>query len=131
MDTDLQLVLFRLCAGLAFMPHALPKLFEGLEVRTRVAQQFAQLGIAHSLGMVMITGAIELVLCVGLTIGFGTQAAGLVSALYLAITIVVGHYPEGLFGGGWEYRALWMLACAGLAIAGGGRWSLDAWLKDA
>jgi putative oxidoreductase len=130
MDTDLKLMLFRLCVGLAFVPHAVPKLFEGLEVRTRIAQQFAQLGVAHSLGMVIIAGVIELALCVGLTIGFGTQVAGLASALYLAITILLGHYPSGLFGGGWEYRVLWMLACAGVAIAGGGRWSLDAWLKD-
>jgi uncharacterized membrane protein YphA (DoxX/SURF4 family) len=60
MNTDLQLVLLRLCAGLAFLPYAVPKLFEGLEVRTRVAQQFAHLGIAHPLGLVIVAGVIEL-----------------------------------------------------------------------
>jgi putative oxidoreductase len=122
MNPDLPLALFRLCAGLAFVPYAVTKLFAGLEVRTRIAQQFAHVGIAHALGMVIVAGMIELALSVVLTIGFGTRPAALLAALYLVITMLIG--------GGWQYRVLWIVACAGLAIAGGGRWSLDAWLKD-
>jgi putative oxidoreductase len=118
--SELQLVLVRLCAGLAFLPAAAPKLFAGVEARAELAQRLAQLGIAHALQIVVLAGLIELALCFMLTLGYCTRSAGLVSALYLASTIYLGT---------WQHALLWMLVCASFVVAGGGRWSVDGWLK--
>lgn len=117
---ELQLLLVRLGAGLAFLPAALPKLFQGLAARTQFAQQLNQLGIAHGLQIAVVAGLIELSLCLMLTLGYCTRATGLIAALYLVATMYLGTWPHSL---------LWMLVCASFVVAGGGRWSVDGWLK--
>jgi uncharacterized membrane protein YphA (DoxX/SURF4 family) len=119
---ELQLLLVRLCVGLAFLPQTIPKLFAGVEARAELSQRLAEYGIPHTLQLVVAAGVLELALGLMLTIGCWTRATAVVGTLYLTATAyVVG--PQD--------RILWMLVCATFAIAGGGRWSVDGWLKTA
>jgi putative oxidoreductase len=119
---EVQLLLVRLCVGLAFLPQTIPKLFAGMEARAELSQRLAEYGIPHTLQLVVAAGVLELALGLMLTIGCWTRAAAVVGALYLTATAyVVG--PQD--------RILWVLVCASFAIAGGGRWSVDGWLKTA
>jgi putative oxidoreductase len=120
MRQELQLFLIRVCAGLAFVPAAVPKLFAGVEARAQLAERLTQRGVPHALQMVLVAGLIELALCLTLTLGYGTRVAALIAASYLAVTMYVGPWPPAL---------LWMLVCASFVIAGGGRWSVDGWLR--
>jgi uncharacterized membrane protein YphA (DoxX/SURF4 family) len=117
---ELQLLLVRLCVGLAFLPQTMPKLFAGLEARAELSQRLAGFGIPHTLQLVVLAGVLELAVGLMLTIGCRTRTAAVVGTLYLAATAYVLG-PQG--------RVLWMLICATLAISGGGRWSVDDWLK--
>jgi putative oxidoreductase len=119
---EVQLLLIRLCVGLAFLPQTIPKLFAGVEARAELSQRLAEFGIPHTLQLVVAAGVLELAIGLMLTIGCCTRTAAVVGTLYLAATAyVVG--PQD--------RVLWMLVCATFAIAGGGRWSVDGWLKTA
>jgi len=116
---ELQLLLIRVCAGLAFLPHAAPKLFEGFVVRERIAQQIAGVGLPHALQFVVLAGVIELVLGLTLTLGWVMRAAAVLAAVYLGV--LAYFLPE-------EHALLWLVVCVSFAIAGGGRWSVDGWL---
>jgi putative oxidoreductase len=117
---ELQLLLVRLFVGLAFLPQTIPKLFAGVEARAQLSQRFAELGIPHTLQLCVVAGVLELAVGLMLTIGCWTRTSAVVAALYLAATAyLVG--PQD--------RVLWMLVCATFAISGGGRWSMDGWLK--
>jgi putative oxidoreductase len=118
----LQLLLVRLCVGLAFLPHAAPKLFAGVEAREELAQRLADLDIPHALQIVVLAGVIELAMGVMLSLGCYTRSAAVISALYLAASACL--LPP-------QYGLLWMLICASFVISGGGRWSVDGWLKAA
>jgi uncharacterized membrane protein YphA (DoxX/SURF4 family) len=116
---ELQLLLVRLCAGLAFVPASVPKLFEGVAVRAQIARQLAGLGVPHSVELVVLAGVAEVALGGMLVLGCVTRVAAVVSALYLG---AVGYYFPS-----WSVM-LWMLVCLSFAIGGGGRWSIDRWL---
>lgn len=117
---ELQLLLVRLCVGLAFLPQTIPKLFAGVEARAQLSQRLAELDIPHTLQLVVVAGVLELAVGLMLTIGCWTRTSAVVAALYLAATAyLVG--PQD--------RVLWMLVCASFVLAGGGRWSVDGWLK--
>jgi len=117
---ELQLLVIRLCAGFAFFPHAADTLFAGMEARERLAQQFAELGLPHALPLVVLAGVIELAAGLMLVLGCWTRTAAIVTALYLLARAYI--LPP-------SYAMLWMLVCASFVIAGGGRWSVDGWLK--
>jgi putative oxidoreductase len=119
---ELQLLLVRLCVGLAFLPHAAPKLFAGVEAREEVARRLADLGIPHALQIVVLAGVIELALGLVLSLGCYTRTSALIAALYLGASAYL--LPA-------QYGILWMLICASFAVSGGGRWSVDGWLKTA
>jgi uncharacterized membrane protein YphA (DoxX/SURF4 family) len=119
--SELQLLLVRLCAGLAFLPATAPKLFAGVEARAELAQRLAQLGVPHVVQVVVLAGVIELAACFMLTLGYCTRSVGLVSALYLLASTVYLRT--------WQHSLLWVLVCASFVVAGGGRWSFDGWLK--
>jgi uncharacterized membrane protein YphA (DoxX/SURF4 family) len=117
---ELQLLLVRLCVGLAFLPQTIPKLFAGLEERADLSLRLAASGIPHTLQFVVVAGVLELAVGVLLTIGCSTRTAAVVGTVYLAATA---------YFLGPQDRVLWMLVCATFAISGGGRWSVDCWLK--
>jgi uncharacterized membrane protein YphA (DoxX/SURF4 family) len=118
---ELQLLLVRVCVGLAFLPQAAPKLFAGLEARGALAQRLTALGIPHALQLVVIGGVVEFALGLMLMLGCGTRFAALAGALSLGAAAYLFSQPQAL---------LWIPVCASFAIAGGGPWSVDAWLKS-
>jgi putative oxidoreductase len=119
---DLQLALVRVCAGLAFLPLAAPKLFAGVHARAQLAQRLTDMGLPHALQLAIVGGIIELAAGLMLAAGYYTRGAALVSALYLGASAYVLSQPRWI---------VWMLISASFAIAGGGRWSIDGWLGTA
>lgn len=119
---ELQLLLIRLFAGLAFLPHAAPKLFAGIEAREELAQRLADPALPHALQIVVLAGIIELALGLMLSLGCWTRAAAVISVLYLAASAYL--LPS-------QYGILWILICGSFVVFGGGRWSVDGWLKAA
>ncbi|HUP08965.1 MAG TPA: DoxX family protein [Caldimonas sp.] len=118
---ELQLLLVRLCAGLAFVPASVPKLFDGLAVRARIAQQLSALGVTHAVELVVLAGVAELALGGMLVLGCATRLAAVLAALYLA---AVGYFFPS------ENVIVWLLVCLSFAVGGGGRWSVDRWLRS-
>jgi len=117
---DLQLLLVRVGVGLAFLPQAAPKLFSGMEVRGALAQRLAALGIPHAMQLIVVAGIIEFALGLMMTLGCGTRLAAIAGALYVGAS---GHLLAQ------PHAYLWAVVCASFAIAGGGPWSVDGWLK--
>lgn len=132
---ELQLFLIRLYLGLNFIPHFHEKLFAGSEARAAAVASFKELGVAAPGLLVLIAGVCEFASFVGLTFGVWTRLAGLGAALYVGIaTLLGGHIANGFIwdspGGGWEFPALWVFLLASFTIAGGGKLSVDAWLRN-
>jgi uncharacterized membrane protein YphA (DoxX/SURF4 family) len=118
---ELQLVLIRVCAGLAFLPYAAPKLFAGVEARVALAQRLSQAGMPSGLQLVVLAGVIEFALGLMLMLGCATRFAAVAGAISLG----AGAYLLG------EPHALpWIAVCATFAIYGGGRWSIDGLLRS-
>jgi putative oxidoreductase len=82
----------------------------------------------------LVAGLCEFGAFIGLTFGVFTRAAAIGTALYLMIAAVMGgHFSNGFTwanaGGGWEYPVLWSVLILSFTITGGGRYSVDAWLR--
>jgi putative oxidoreductase len=85
--------------------------------------------------MVVLAGLIELAVAIGLTFGFMTRTAAFGGAIYLFVAVGLGgHYTAGyiwvLPTGGWEFPALWISVISTFIFSGGGKISIDAWLKQ-
>jgi uncharacterized membrane protein YphA (DoxX/SURF4 family) len=118
---ELQLLMIRVCAGLAFLPHAAPKLFAGVEARAALAQRLSQAGMPSGLQLVVLAGAIEFALGLMLMLGCGTRVAAVAGAACLGAG---AYFLDQL------YALPWIAVCASYAIWGGGRWSVDGLLKS-
>lgn len=131
----LQLLLIRIYVGLDFIPHFSEKLFEGPGPRGEDIAAFKAMGIANPGFMVILAGLIELAACIGLTLGIWTRLAGLGAAVYLLFALFMGGHDKIGFiwvlpGGGWEFAAFWAFICASFVLTGGGKWSVDALLRN-
>ena len=126
----LQLLLIRVYVGLDFSHHFAEKFgLLGPAAYGKVLDYFATVG-PHPALMVAVAGLCEFGAFVGFTFGLLTRVAAVGTALYLVITMVVGHHVSFGFtwnnpGGGWEYPAFWAVVCLSFVLTGGGRWSLD------
>jgi len=117
--SELQLLLLRLCLGLAFLTQAAPKLFAGVEARAALAQRLTTLGIPHAMQLVVVAGVVEFAFGLMTMLGCATRFAAIGGALSLCASAYVFAHPD---------LGLWALACASFALSGGGPWSLDRWL---
>ncbi|WP_325658317.1 DoxX family protein [Collimonas sp.] len=130
---SLQLFLLRVYIGLDFIHHFAEKFgLLGPQAYHDVVGYFHSVGFPPS--MVLIGGLCEFGAFVGFTFGLFTRVAAVGTALYLVISLFAGHHQDFGFtwanpGGGWEYPTLWAFLCLSFVLTGGGRWSLDAWLK--
>lgn len=131
------------------MQHLLLRLYLGVDFTHHFAEKFGLLGptayrkiVAYFGGVapgdphlwVLVAGLCEFGAFVGFTFGLFTRVTAIGTALYLLVASVMGgHFANGFTwansGGGWEFPLFWMLLCASFALAGGGRASLDAWLR--
>lgn len=132
---EIQLALIRVYIGLDFTHHFAEKF--GL-----LGDQ-AYLGVLHYFStvtsspapLVLLAGLCEFGAFVGFTFGLFTRVAAVGSALYLLIALLIGgHQVKGFTwanpGGGWEFPALWAFICLSYILTGGGRYSLDNYLRQ-
>jgi putative oxidoreductase len=124
---DVALLAIRVILFISFLLHGLMKYNMGL---SNVGESFAKMGIP--LGTLAGPGVtlLEIVGSVALLLGIGTRvvAALLVCDMLGAITFV--HAKNGYMGeGGMELVALLGTMALALALAGAGRYSLDARLS--
>ena len=129
--------------------HLLLRIYLGLDFTHHFAEKFGLLGktayhdvVTYFSGVapdaprlwVLVAGLCEFGAFVGFTFGLFTRVAAIGTALYLIIASAMGgHFSNGFTwansGGGWEFPLLWAVLCASFALTGGGRISLDAWLR--
>lgn len=124
------LTVVRLYVGLDIVPHFTEKLFAGPGPRMADVAAFAKLGVPAPEFFVLLGGACELGIAIGVGLGLFTRLAAICSVLYMLIATVIGnHFALGFIwaspGGGWEYPVLWSVLLISFAYAGAGRFSLD------
>ena len=130
-----QLLFIRLAIGFDLVPHFTEKLFAGSVIRAEDVHAFAQLGVPHSLTMVIISGCIELAGAFSISCGFLTRLGAICFFIYLMIATFLGHHFMNGFiwaipGGGWEFPVLWGVIILSFAVFGAGDFSLDYIFKN-
>ena len=113
----------RIIAALLCMEHGLMKLFHF---------PIAQSGLPDPLPVQLVVAALlEVVGGALLTLGLGTRAVAFVCSGQMAAAYLMAHAPAGFWpaaNGGGE-AILYCFIFFYIAFAGGGAWSLDAWLS--
>jgi putative oxidoreductase len=123
--TDLALALLRAAVGAVFVAHGAQKLFTfGLD---GVAGAFGQMGIPAAGVIGPLVAFVEFLGGIALIAGLFTRAVGVGLALVMVGAFLQVHLPAGFFlPNGFEFVMTLGSAAAALAIAGAGRYSLDA-----
>lgn len=123
---DSALLVLRLGVGAVFVIHAAGKLTR--RGRRRAAAWFSSLGLTPGHVHAAAAAFGELAVGLGLAAGLLTSyaAAGLVALMLIATLRVTGSHGFLAERGGWEYNGVLIMIAAVLALAGPGRWSLDA-----
>ncbi|MGY0399803.1 MAG: DoxX family protein [Ostreibacterium sp.] len=133
---DWALTFIRFYVGLMMIGHFVGHIFSGPIPFGVFTTYFMSLNLPYPNQMVVLAGLIELAVAIGLTFGFMTRIAALGGAIYLFVAVGLGgHYTAGyiwvLPGDGWEFPALWISIISVFIFSGGGKISVDAWLKKA
>jgi putative oxidoreductase len=116
------LSLFRFITGLLLFQYGVAK-----HLKFPLGSPFVKTEIWSLAG---IAGALELVLGALLMIGLFTRGSAFLLAGLMAFAYFLSHYPRGFFPviNGGTAAILFCFACLYLFTAGGGPFSLDAWL---
>jgi putative oxidoreductase len=119
----------RFSAGAIMVPHGVQKLFFGTAVNT--AQGMAAKGFPFSLQLAYLVGVVELVVAAALAIGLFTRLAAAILWIELLVILIWFVGPNGYFWGrqGYEFVLLWMLLFTAIFFRGGGRYSVDHYLR--
>jgi putative oxidoreductase len=124
--TDLALLVLRVVAGLAFLLHGIDKLgdLSGTE------QAFDGMGIPAPGLMAPLVAALETVGGIALIVGALAPLFALGLAIDMLVAGLVVHAENGFFAADGGYELVLVLGAASLAIAiaGAGRYSVDATL---
>lgn len=120
------LSIFRIVFGLLFMLHGTQKLLN-------YPPGPAEMGFPFPLfTMPGIAGALELVGGLLIMLGLFTRPAAFIVSGEMAVAYFKGHFTPSAFWpmqNGGELAVLYCFAFLYLAVAGGGRWSLDYMLR--
>jgi putative oxidoreductase len=132
---DWALTFIRFYVGLMMVGHFAGHIFAGPVPFGVFSSYFGSIGLPYPSQMVVLAGLIELAVAIGLTFGFMTRTAAFGGAIYLFVAVGLGgHYTAGyiwvLPTGGWEFPALWISVISTFIFSGGGKISIDAWLKQ-
>jgi len=127
------LLMLRLVVGLTFAAHGAQKLFgwfggQGLAGTGAVMEQY--LGFRPGKRAALLAGLTEIAGGLLLALGAATPlaAASLIGVMLVAVVGV--HLAKGFFSsdGGYEFNLVLATVALTLAIAGPGRYSIDAWI---
>lgn len=125
--TDLGLLLIRAATGVTFAAHGAQKVFVfGVG---EVAKGFAGMGLPMAGVIAPMVAFGELLGGIALLAGFLTRIAGAGITIIMLGAMVHVHLKNGFFasGGGIEFVLVLGASAAGIALAGPGRYSVDAW----
>ena len=125
--TDLGLLLIRAATGVTFAAHGAQKVFVfGV---SEVAKGFAGMGLPMAGVIAPMVAFGELLGGIALLAGFLTRIAGAGITIIMLGAMVHVHLKNGFFasGGGIEFVLVLGASAAGIALAGPGRYSVDAW----
>ncbi|HTV37176.1 MAG TPA: DoxX family protein [Xanthobacteraceae bacterium] len=116
--------LIRIALGLILLPHGYAKLF--LNDAAPTSRHFAQWGWAYPLAWAYLIGALEFFGGLLLALGLFTRVVAIAFVLEMAVISFAVLYPTWDWGHhGMEYSFLMGLVALGLALGGGGPYSLD------
>jgi putative oxidoreductase len=125
--TDLALLAVRTVVGLTFLMHGLDKLSDV----GAVEENFAGLGIPAPGVMAPFVAALETVGGIALIAGALAPVFAFGLAINMLVAALTVHIDKGFFvaDGGYELVLLLGVASLAIAIAGAGRFSVDATLR--
>ena len=125
---DMGLAILRVAIGAVFVAHGAQKLFvSGIG---GVQAGFGQMGIPFAEFVAPAVSLLEFAGGIALIAGLFTRVVAIGLALNALGALLFVHLPNGFFlPGGYEFVMALFGASAALALAGGGRWSLDALLN--
>jgi len=114
------LSVLRIMAGLAFLEHGTGKLLN-FPVLPGIADMMPH-------GLLVFTGAMELVGGALIVVGFLTRPAAFVLAGFMAAAYFMAHFPMGFFPANnhGEAALLYCFVFLYIAAAGAGPWSVDS-----
>jgi putative oxidoreductase len=110
----------RIMTGLLFLQHGTAKLLKFPDISAMIA------GMPN--GMVIFTGAIELVGAILIIIGLFTRTTAFILSGFMAVAYFMAHAPQGLFPilNFGELAILYCFVFLHLATVGAGPYSVDA-----
>ena len=114
------LSLLRIVAGLLYIPHGAQKLFGAFG--DQPAELLSLMGLA---GVLEVFGGLMILA------GLYTQPVAFILSGQMAVAYWLRHAPDGywpILNGG-ELAVFYCFAYLFLSTAGGGNWSVDAWLR--
>ena len=119
------LTALRIVTGFLFFQHGYPKLFGSLPGSGETE------GAAEFLSIIWVSGALEVFGGLLIAIGLLTRPVAFVLAGEMAVAYFWRHAPRGFWPGSnrGELAALYCFVFLYLFAAGGGRWSVDGWLR--
>jgi putative oxidoreductase len=129
------LTFVRLYVGLMFVPHFVGHIFAGPHQFGIYTQYFAGLGLPFPAVQLVLAGAVEVIVAIGLSLGLCTRVMAFLGAFYLFLTMLLGgHFSIGyvwiLPNGGYEFGVFWAVMSAVFIITGGGRISVDNLIRQ-
>ena len=125
MASQVALTALRVVTGFLFFQHGYPKLFGSLPGSGEVEDA------VEFLSVMWVSGFLEVVGGALIMTGLFTGPVAFILAGEMAVAYFWRHAPRGFWPGSnrGELAALYCFVFLYLCAAGGGRWSLDAWLR--
>jgi putative oxidoreductase len=120
----------RFAAGAVLAPHGIQKIMNS-SWTTLAPYIDKQMGVAYPLWWAYMAVFAESVAAICLAIGLFTRVAALILVIHMGIIIVYFQWQFGYFwtNKGIEYALLWWLLFIAIFFRGGGRYSVDRYLK--
>ncbi|MEK4513255.1 DoxX family protein [Paenibacillus anaericanus] len=130
MSIALGLLIVRLVIGLTFVGHGAQKLFGwfGGYGPKGTGGWMESIGIKPGILMAVMAGLSELIGGLLLTLGLFTPFAAALIVITMLVAIVTVHGKNGFWstGNGYEYNLIVIAIAVGIALIGGGDYSIDA-----
>ena len=123
------LSLFRFITGLLLFQFGVAKILKFPTIPEGNAAAF--LNKVQLMSLPGIAGALELILGALLLLGLFTRPVAFILAGEMAFAYFIGHAPRNFFPliNGGTLAILFCFACLYLSTAGGGPYSVDAWMR--